>query len=519
LSAALCLAVAQGRTEIAEDLLAAGADPNASVESKPPALVLAVQLGDLELTKLLLAHGGKVNEAGTPRTNALVVACRQRRLDLVRLLIDSGADVNVFTHTTYVQGSDPTKRHEYDTPYLTAVRAKEPEITKMLLVAGVNLQAKLGDVRHGDLAVHAAAIVRDFDTVDELLKLGFNINAKDHRGRTPLMAVVEDQYSSAIRPLLERGADVALRDPAGRTALDLAKSKAVAEILASAGAAHGGQVEQLSPAVAVPMLIRAVDSGDVDALRKLVRSGVQVNAKDDDGNVAIVVAAYRNRIEPVRVLLEAKADPNAQGQGEWTALMYAARAGNSEIVEALLRAGADVQVQNVADRTARDLAGDASAVVTLLDERGAAKLDARRLIDAVRRSDVGQVNRQIKEGANVNGVDARGRTPLFYALDGQDPPHFEGFRFKRNREVILALVEAGADVNHADRAGRTPLMALLSAEWDAAAGDIVRLLLYRGAKADATDAAGQTVATYARELKDATERAAILDVLSRPKPR
>ncbi len=61
-------------------------------------------------------------------------------------------------------------------------------------------------------------------------------------------------------------------------------------------------------------------------------------------------------------------------------------------------------------------------------------------------SGLGEIEKQLKRGADVNALDEHGLTPLHYAVG-------------RNMDVaiIKALIEAGADVNAADSNGRTPL--------------------------------------------------------------
>ena len=64
------------------------------------------------------------------------------------------------------------------------------------------------------------------------------------------------------------------------------------------------------------------------------------NAKDDEGNTALMKAAFEGRPESVKVLLEAGADVNAKAPDGWTALMKATERGHTEIVKLLKEAGA-----------------------------------------------------------------------------------------------------------------------------------------------------------------------------------
>src|SRR5262245_21613814 len=92
-----------------------------------------------------------------------------------------------------------------------------------------------------------------------------------------------------------------------------------------------------------------------------------------------------------------------------------------------------------------------------------------RLCSAAWVGDGAALNEALEDGANVNGRDPRGGTPLCYAAMGGQ---------RRSAERLLAL---GANVDVADDFGATPLMR-------AAAGDhaeIVSLLLKQGADSSA----------------------------------
>lgn len=68
---------------------------------------------------------------------------------------------------------------------------------------------------------------------------GANVNVQGDMGMTPLMCVSFDNDLDSVRLLLQRGADVNVRDVQGRTALGIAeyaKNDHVAQILLSSGA-------------------------------------------------------------------------------------------------------------------------------------------------------------------------------------------------------------------------------------------------------------------------------------------
>jgi hypothetical protein len=70
--------------------------------------------------------------------------------------------------------------------------------------------------------LHSAVAAGQPDLVRALLAQGANINARDARGRTPLMIAASGDSRAVVVALLAAGADTSLRDPAGLNASDLA---------------------------------------------------------------------------------------------------------------------------------------------------------------------------------------------------------------------------------------------------------------------------------------------------------
>ena len=88
------------------------------------------------------------------------------------------------------------------------------------------------------------------------------------------------------------------------------------------------------------------------------------------------------------------------------------------------------------------------------------------LIWAAKRSDLNAMRRAIHSGANLNGVDSGGWTPLFHAAH------------RGNTKGVKLLIQAGADVNHGKRTGFTALFAAVLGGHV----EVVRVLLDAGAE-------------------------------------
>src|SRR5215472_11288844 len=90
-----------------------------------------------------------------------------------------------------------------------------------------------------------------------------------------------------------------------------------------------------------------------------------------------------------------------------------------------------------------------------------------RFYDVIRAGDTAGMRELLRSGADVDGKDPRGATPLFYAASVGTP------------EAMRILIAAGADVNARTTFGATPLM------WSTADLTKVRLLVEKGAEVNA----------------------------------
>jgi len=99
-------------------------------------------------------------------------------------------------------------------------------------------------------------------------------------------------------------------------------------------------------------LLRAVNSGDTNEVRRLVDAGADVNSASNSGVSPLMNAAGMGNKEAVEFLIKNGADVNHRTSGNYTALMQAALVGQTEIVKVLLDAGADPAVKDAGGRTA-----------------------------------------------------------------------------------------------------------------------------------------------------------------------
>ena len=225
LNKALRVVVREGRADIVERLLAAGADVNAQDDKYgDTALMEAVKWENVNfwddpdfipvspeqstdiVRRLLAVQGIKVNAQNKVGETALLNAARFSNADNVRLLLAAGADVNV-------------KDKYGETVLMAAAEMGHTDIVELLLAApGIDVNAKDKDWT-GWTALMTAVLNEHLDIVERLLASGADVNAKDINGETVLFIAAERGDTDIAELLLAAGADVNAKNQDGDTAL------------------------------------------------------------------------------------------------------------------------------------------------------------------------------------------------------------------------------------------------------------------------------------------------------------
>lgn len=109
---------------------------------------------------------------------------------------------------------------------------------------------------------------------------------------------------------------------------------------------------------------RAIERGELAAVRHLLERGAAVDSKDRYGQTALMIAATRGQTEVVKFLIQNGAELNLTAKYHLSALMLAVVNGHEEIVRLLTDAGADTQIRGTgapgfSGKTALELAEEA----------------------------------------------------------------------------------------------------------------------------------------------------------------
>lgn len=93
-------------------------------------------------------------------------------------------------------------------------------------------------------------------------------------------------------------------------------------------------------------LMLAAFAGNLGEVRTLLAQGVEVNARDKDGDTALMFAAFKGHAEIVSLLLSHGANIHARAKNGWTA-KGAARSGLHAEIAIMLRRAEMVQAVGV----------------------------------------------------------------------------------------------------------------------------------------------------------------------------
>jgi ankyrin repeat protein len=105
----------------------------------------------------------------------------------------------------------------------------------------------------------------------------------------------------------------------------------------------------------------AVRRGDVEAVRSQIAAGADINARDQHGQTALMIAAHEGHAPVVSLLVEHGAGLNHTAKYGLSALMLAVIRGDAQIAATLVNAGADLTLRGTGApgfwrKTALDLA-------------------------------------------------------------------------------------------------------------------------------------------------------------------
>ncbi|KAB0791382.1 hypothetical protein PPYR_03182 [Photinus pyralis] len=251
-------------------------------------LDMAINNGSLSVAKLLIAHGADPNQANRYGETCLLKAI-EADSELVADFLAREVDVNC-------QGNDG------HTPFTQALERCNTDHAKLLLAknADVSVRNRQGSNLH-------YAITQGVDIVDALLDLG--VDEEDEQGNTPLLLAVKTGALETAKLLLEKGADVRVKNNEYNTCLHY-----------------------------------ATDHSDVELLQMFLGKGIDVNCSNVLGETPLLKALKGEKLDHAKILLGEGADCSVVDNENGSCLVYCAQFGFEELLADFISKGHDVNL-------------------------------------------------------------------------------------------------------------------------------------------------------------------------------
>ena len=340
---------------------------------KSSLLMMACKYSCLNAVHFLIECGANVAVNDEDGYTALHHACNSH---YVKCLIQSGADVNPFNAVTFLteHGANMALKdsdgyialhHACNSHYLKCLIQSGADVNLLNAVTflsehGANMALKDSD---GYIALHHASNSHySHEILKCLIQSGADVNECTKTKSTPLMMACKCGLLNAVTFLTEHGANMALKDSDGYTALHhTCNSHSHHSItLLSYLIENGADINDCTNDDYTPLMV-AAQKGDINAVTSLVECGANVHHRDRDGRTALHFAIYyispASIVEVSSSLVKYGATPTICNE---TLQMLGRCDGHENVVAFLIEHGADVDLQDKDGDTALYYAASSS---------------------------------------------------------------------------------------------------------------------------------------------------------------
>ncbi len=271
-------------------------------------------------------------------------------------------------------------------------------------------------------------------------------------------------------------------------------------------------------------LLDAIRNNDLSQVITLLNRNADVQARDSDGDNALMYAALYSTIDCMKLLLQKGAHPDVPNDLGETAIMWCSH--DLEKTKLLLEYKANLHLRTTDGNTAllgACVGNSQYEIIKLLLDHGADALAVNNknittLMRVAQYGDTGSARLLINKGVGINAEANDHQTALFYAIkssnkemlywliaNGADANIKDNYKatalsyavILSDLEIAKALLPITRGINEQDIDGTTILMWAIYSEYDNPA--IIQLLLDNGALPNLADKKGKTALTWALE--------------------
>ncbi|SHI84656.1 Ankyrin repeat [Mesonia phycicola] len=279
-----------------------GLDLHSKDEDGNGAFSYAAKGGNLEVMKALIKKGVDYKSKNKSGGNAILTASEGIRgatpkLETFKFLVEKGIEPNIVNKA----GETPV--------ILLSKNNKDASLIQFFLDKKVD--ANLAN-QEGNNALMNASAGNSLEIVKLLEENTKNINHQNNNGETALMIAVKSNSTDVVAYLIKEGAKLNLQDKdgnnlvyywansgkRGRNGKATPPSKETLKLLKE----NGLEIAKAQPN-GNTLLHVAVQNNNLGLVQQAIKWGVDVNAKNKDGNTALLIAALNSKDEKILMYL------------------------------------------------------------------------------------------------------------------------------------------------------------------------------------------------------------------------
>jgi ankyrin repeat protein len=338
----LHLAIKEGFEEIVDYLISIGVDfdYDCVMNSMLP-LCLACQLDRTEIALNLIKAGASLNTPCAKGCYPIHQTCINGNMPILESLIEHDVNLNLIRDIDHSSSI-----------YLAAIN-NHYEILQKLLESGAN-----PNIKHisGDTALHKSIIGKKWDFVELLLKSGADarIENKKNCSSYELLLTSNDLINEDLlkEAILCLEVDGKLNDYFF-TACEKGKLKLLENIFNYANKEHLLKSKNLNGNAAIHI---SVIENQVNVFERLVESGADFEETDEYGRTALLLACEYGQVNMFRRLIDLGANFKKTTHDGSSALHLVASSGNVEVAKELILKGLDPNLENNKGQSALEIA-------------------------------------------------------------------------------------------------------------------------------------------------------------------
>ncbi len=394
-------------------LIESGVDPDRCEVHHLPVLSYAVKHRRSEAILVLLTYGCDMNIKDCFDLRPLDYALQSKDLETISLLRRYGSVAETDRHT----------ESSSEMPYFDVTDIFEAALTGNLhaFVYYHHLGANLHQLRSNKTSLlHLCVEGNNPKLLTYILNKGFNIDQADKNGTSALMmAAMDSSRFKLLEILLKRNATLDQRNNRHVSALTMAIKRfniKAALLLVEKGAdvnirdgietpltlTHKAIVQAIDPGLQKdlrdletllmsrgahvntndvsllwsPLMLTSShyqDDKSIAHIRLLIKLGAKIDQVDKNRRTSLMIASSLGRTEAIDLLIKYGADLNAYDKFGWTALMLSIYYNQKNALKLLLQNGADVNISTKKGLSAMKVAIDneRTALIPILREYGA----------------------------------------------------------------------------------------------------------------------------------------------------